>query len=170
VDGRPIERNSVRLGPLRVGGPPPGVTVTTAQPQNPLNLSFDNQITLLGFDLSRANNNPKSKILPEARKRNLKLYWRADTIPTSDYTVFIHLLDLQGNLVAQFDSPPAAGAYPTSLWNPGEIIADEHRLGELPPGRYALQIGLYRLDTGRRLPVAGTPDGTVKLAEIEFKE
>jgi hypothetical protein len=169
VDGRPIERNSVRLGPLRVGGPPPGVTVTTAQPQNPLNLSFDNQITLLGFDLSRANNNPKSKILPEARKRNLKLYWRADTIPTSDYTVFIHLLDLQGNLVAQFDSPPAAGAYPTSVWNPGEIIADEHRLGELPPGRYTLQVGLYRLDTGQRLPVVGKVDGAVKLVEFEEK-
>ncbi len=160
VDGQPIDRNSIRLGPLKVGGPPPGVTVTTAQPQNPLNLSFDHQITLLGFDLT---SNPKSKT------QNLKLYWRANTIPTADYTVFIHLLDPHDNLVAQFDSPPAAGAYPTSLWDPGEIIADEHRLGELPPGRYTLQVGLYRLDTGQRLPVAESPDGAIKLVEFEEK-
>ncbi len=159
ASGQPLDRNSVRLGPLKVGGPPPGVTIPEAHPQNPLNISFDNQITLLGFTLTSPIDNSQ-----------LTLFWRADSPPPADYTVFIHLLDPFGNLVAQFDSPPAAGAYPTSLWDPGEIIADEHRLHDLPPGRYTLQIGLYQPDTGERLTVAGSPDGAVKLGEVEVEE
>jgi hypothetical protein len=159
ASGQPLDRNSVRLGPLKVGGPPPGVTLPAATPQNPLNLSFADQITLLGFDI-----NPKSKIV------NLKLYWRADSLPPADYTVFIHLLDPLGNLVAQFDSPPAGGAYPTSLWDPGEIIVDEHLMPDLPAGHYTLQVGLYRPDTGERLPVEGSPEGAVRLVEFEVGE
>ncbi|MBI1876941.1 MAG: hypothetical protein HYR94_01670, partial [Chloroflexi bacterium] len=163
-NGQPLDRNSIRLGPLKIGGSPPGVTVPEAQPQNPLNISFGDQITLLGFDLNPAEGTQaKSKIV------NLKLYWRADSPPPTDYTVFIHLLDPAGNPAAQFDRPPAAGAYPTSLWDPGEIIAHEHLLQNLPPGRYTIQVGLYRPDTGERLAVAGSPDGAIKLAEIEVQ-
>ncbi|MCK6626269.1 MAG: glycosyltransferase family 39 protein [Anaerolineae bacterium] len=165
--GQPVDRNSVRLGPLKIGGPPPGVTVPAANPQNPLNLSFGNQITLLGFTMTRDEDqivNRKSKIV------NLKLYWRADSPPSTDYTVFIHLLDSTGKLIAQFDQPPAAGAYPTHLWDPGEIIADEHHLTDLPAGRYTLHIGLYNPATGERLAVAGSPEGVVRLAEIEVED
>jgi len=164
--GQPVDRNSVRLGPLKIGGPPPDITVPAAHPQNPLNLSFNNQITLLGFTMTGDEDqivNRKSKIV------NLKLYWRADSTPSTDYTVFIHLLDSAGNLTAQFDRPPAHGAYPTSLWDPGEIIADEHPLTDLSPGHYTLQIGLYNPTTGERLAVAGSPEGAVKLAEVEVK-
>jgi hypothetical protein len=166
-NGQPLDRNSVRLGPLKIGGPPPGVTVTQAAPQHPLNLSFNNQITLLGFTLTVDEDpivNRKSKIV------NLKLYWRADSSPSADYTIFIHLLDPQGNLAAQFDGPPAAGVYPTNLWDPGEIIADEHLLQGLPKGHYTVQIGLYRPETGERLPAAGSPDGAVRLTEVEVDE
>ena len=48
------------------------------------------------------------------------------------------------------------GGYPTSLWEPGEIIADEHTVNvhaDAPPGRYRLAVGLYRLTDGTRLPV-----------------
>jgi hypothetical protein len=154
-NGRPLDHNSVRLGPLKVGGPPPGITLPTAQPQNPLDLSFAGQITLLGFDLPTAAGNPiHNSQFTIHNLLLLTLFWCSDAMPAADYTVFIHLLDPAGNLVAQFDSPPAAGAYPTSLWDPGEIIPDEHLLPDLPPGHYTVQIGLYRPDTGQRLPVA----------------
>ncbi len=158
-NGQPLDRNSVRLGPLKVGGPPPGVTVVASQSEESINLSFGGQITLLGYS--------PAELRIDNCQLSITLYWRADTIPPADYTVFIHLLDPQDNLAAQFDSPPAAGAYPTSLWDPGEIIADAHRLSDLPPGRYTLQIGLYRPDTGERLAVPDSADGAVKLTEIE---
>jgi hypothetical protein len=144
VEGHPIPQNSVRLGPLKVGGPPPGVTVAAGvQPQQPLHHIFGEQITLLGFNL---------KPTAEAgAKFRLVLFWRAEGVPPADYTVFVHLLDEQGRLVTQADGPPANNAYPTSLWEAGEIIVDERTL--FPgPGTYTLQVGLYHPPSGERLP------------------
>jgi hypothetical protein len=84
----------------------------------------------------------------------IDLRWRALATPDRDYTVFIHLLDEMGNLVAGNDSPPLAGRYPTTIWTPGEEIADPHRLsipGHIAPGQYHLAMGLYYQPTGERL-------------------
>ena len=40
----------------------------------------------------------------------------------------IHLLDAEGNIVAQGDSPPVQGHYPTTMWTVGEMVRDEHPL------------------------------------------
>ena len=161
VDGRPIERNSVSLGPIKVGGPPPELIVTDAEPQNFINASFGDEITLLGFNLTDPNDNPIT---------NLSLFWQANTVPQADYTVFIHLLDSEGNLIAQADSPPAAGTYPTSLWDADEIVIDKRQLPELASGHYTIQVGLYRTETGERLPTSESSDGSVRLIEFEIKQ
>jgi hypothetical protein len=53
------------------------------------------------------------------------------------------------------------GSYPTGIWEPGEVIPDEYRFdtSDLSPGEYQLEIGMYVLETGERLPVV-MPDGT----------
>ncbi len=154
ANGQPSGGNSVRLGPLKVGGPPPGLTTGVVQPQNPLALNFGGQITLLGFTFNA---------------QHLTLFWQAGTIPQADYTVFVHLVDPSGRVVKQFDSPPANGAYLTSLWDAGEIIVDERRLSDLPPGRYEVMVGLYDPASGQRLPVEGAAEGAVKLMELEVR-
>ncbi|HEX9926650.1 MAG TPA: hypothetical protein VGD99_28650, partial [Anaerolineae bacterium] len=166
VEGQPIDQNSVRLGPIKVGGPPPGVTATEARPQMPINKTFGEQIMLLGFDLVDGAGNSGAA----SQDLQLTAYWQAEVVPAGDYTVFVHLVDAQDNVVAQFDGPPAGGQYPTSLWEPGEIIVDERVISGLSPGRYMLQVGLYRPDTGERLPAAGVSDGTVSLMEFEVEE
>jgi len=75
--------------------------------------------------------------------------------------VFIHLLDATGQIVAQHDGQPRNGAYPTSVWDAGEVVADEHVLdlpADLPTGAYRLRVGWYLPGTGDRLPVAGDGD------------
>ena len=74
-----------------------------------------------------------------------------------DYTVFIHLLDEEGRIVAQQDGEPFGGAYPTSVWQQGELLGDEYRLqlpASLPGGTYRVVAGLYRAgaEGGGRLP------------------
>lgn len=172
VDGHPIDQNSVRLGPIKVGGPPPGVTVTEARPQLVVNKTFGEQITLLGFDMVGGQEAGIRNQGLEVRGQDLRLtaYWQAEVVPAGDYTVFVHLLDAQVNVVAQFDGPPAGGQYPTSLWDPGEIIVGERAINGLSPGRYTLQVGLYRPDTGERLPVPGVSDGTISLMEFDVEE
>lgn len=86
---------------------------------------------------------------------DLELAWWALDVVGADYTVFLHAIDAEGRLVAQVDSPPLDGAYPTSLWSPGELIRETRpRLATPPGGR--LVVGLYDPTTGERLR---GPDG-----------
>ena len=80
------------------------------------------------------------------------------------YTIFVHLLDGNGELIAQLDRLP--DGYPTSDWKEGEIVIDRLQL-DLPPameaGRYFLQSGFYYLPTEERL---GEPQF---LGEVDIK-
>jgi len=78
------------------------------------------------------------------------LTWGATARPSRDYTVFVHLLDASGKLVAQADSQPRGGDFPTSVWQPGDRIADSYSL-QAPPGRYTVEVGMYDLPTLQRL-------------------
>lgn len=101
----------------------------------------------------------------------LKLYWQTTAPLIDDFTVFTQLLDAGGALAAGRDSQPLGGYFPTSQWPSGEIITDPVSLplpAELPPGRYTLITGMYRLDTLERLPVAGGSDFIV-LGQIEIQ-
>ena len=75
-----------------------------------------------------------------------------------DWTVFVHLQDEVGNLIAQDDAQPVRGDYPTSFWEMDEAVADEHLLvlpEGLAAGRYNLHVGLYALGTEEHLTVTG---------------
>ncbi|HLG72756.1 MAG TPA: 6-pyruvoyl-tetrahydropterin synthase-related protein [Chloroflexota bacterium] len=78
--------------------------------------------------------------------------WRATGDVSRDYTLFVHLSDSSGKVVAQADSPPQSNLYPTHLWETGDRISDTHVVPSVPPGDYRLSVGWYRADTGQRLP------------------
>ncbi|HXV42858.1 MAG TPA: hypothetical protein VEC96_07335, partial [Anaerolineae bacterium] len=89
------------------------------------------------------------------------------------YTVFLHLRNSDGATVAQQDGLSLAGAYPTSRWQPGEMVIDPFTLvlpADLPAGRYTLWAGLYQLETLKRLPVANDASGenAIRLGEIKL--
>ncbi len=164
ANNQPTGQTSIRLGPIKVGGPPPGVTAANPAPQVALNQSFGDQITLLGYDLIQPIENRKSKI------QNLKLilYWQAQTALPADYTAFVHLRNSANENAAQKDQPPTNGQYPTSLWGSGEIIVDEISLPleGIAAGKYTPVVGLYNFATGARLPVAGYPDHELRLESV----
>jgi hypothetical protein len=84
----------------------------------------------------------------------VRLDWQATTPLAHDYTVYLHLLDRDGRLVAQRDAPPAAGTQPTSSWPIGARIADRQTVplpADLPTGEFRLRTGLYDPRTGERL-------------------
>lgn len=92
---------------------------------------------------------------------SVTLYWEALLPVEQSYQVFVHLLDSAGQIVAQHDSLPRAGGYPTPWWQPGDVIEDTHPLAlpaGLPGGQYRLAIGLYRPEDGQRLRLAGGQD------------
>ncbi len=159
VDSESNQNQSATIGWLKLlpTAAPPLPAVTT-------DYYGDNVARLTGYDLER-----------ESRHLHLTLHWSCRAPMDRDYIVFVHLLDGDGNLLAQADGPPAGGDYPTSFWETGEIVVDRHTLDveDVPPGLYDLQIGLYLLDTGERLPISNA-DGerltndAIPLAEVHL--
>ncbi len=84
----------------------------------------------------------------------ITLHWNASVPPSKDYTVFVHMVSPDGKQVAQHDAQPGGGAFPTSLLSGGVEVPDNHLLdvSALPAGNYRLEIGLYDLASGARLP------------------
>ncbi len=89
------------------------------------------------------------------------LYWQTDQAITESYTAFVHLLDEAGQIVAQNDSLPRAGAYPTPWWQPDQLVEDMHPLAlppDLPPGTYQITVGFYNATDGQRLLLTDSTD------------
>jgi hypothetical protein len=88
----------------------------------------------------------------------VSLLWQADGRLDTPYTVFNHLVNTDGELVAQQDGMPQANTLPTTCWQPGEVIPDSYTLltpPDLPAGEYRLLTGLYESETGHRVPMTG---------------
>jgi hypothetical protein len=114
----------------------------------PVGARVGDAITLVGYDLS-------AEEIGAGGTLAVTLVWRADAIPEGDYTVFVHLVDEGGKLVAQDDRPPLGNEYRTSFWGPGDVVRDTYYLALEPdsePCACTLQVGMYDPDAGVRLP------------------
>ena len=73
----------------------------------------------------------------------LRLIWHAAEKPERDLSVFVHLLDTDGNVIAQDDrSAPVYGWRPLTTWVAGEVVRDIYTLPRLPEAT-AVRYGLY---------------------------
>jgi hypothetical protein len=99
---------------------------------------------------------------------DVRLWWKAEKPPQSDYSIGLHLLDAGGNLVAQIDRP-IRDQYlnqdvQTSQMEPGRIYIDVRTLDlppELPAGNYQLTLVVYQPWDGVRLTLADGSDTLV---------
>jgi len=101
--------------------------------------NFGNVIALVGYDVPTLNVKPGETV-------RVTLYWHARAKMDKSYTVFAHLLDAAGKVVAQQDAQPLRGARPTPTWVANEYLADAYELAlkpETPPGTYRIEIGWY---------------------------
>ena len=151
---------SVEEGPLSQGDrdPRPYTTFLAFYARPPTEgtvvARFGAGVELLGTEVTAA----------DGGRVRVRLIWRATAPVDEDYTVFLHYLR-DGERIAQGDSRAAGGHYPTTAWRPGDVVCDDHFLvgiGEPQPGRDRLRFGLWRPESGARLPIldeAGNPAG-----------
>jgi hypothetical protein len=126
-----------------------GVAPQPEEPAVPLDARFGEHIRLRGYALVGDSFAP-GDILPAT------LFWETQAPIPEPYKVTVQLLDGAGQLVAQHDTEPGDGLTPTTIWEPGQVLADRHGVplpADLAPGRYTLVVGLYHVATGERLPV-----------------
>jgi Dolichyl-phosphate-mannose-protein mannosyltransferase len=134
-----------REGALSKGDrdPEPIVTylVVRAEPYSTLPTpiaQFQNRVQLVGAQIE---------------DKRIRLTWHTPQRLDTDYVVFVHARR-DGALVAQHDGDPAGGLYPMSQWQPGDVVVDAHTLaGDWDAKRDQVIVGLYRRDTGERVPV-----------------
>jgi hypothetical protein len=140
-DGEPVFQ-VIRLEPA----PPLAALPDTAQPVDAL---LGDDLRLLGYDL------PDPIAVP-GETLQATLYWQARSQQERSYKVFMHFVDDTGKLWSQHDAVPRAWGYPTTAWQPGEIIADRVWLSipaDAPPGAYQLLVGMVDEGTGERLVI-----------------
>jgi hypothetical protein len=105
------------------------------------------------------------------RWMQISLFWQTDGSTRGDYKIFVHLLDDDGNNVAQADIRPGRGTLPPGNWLPGGFRDTiSINLSQTPPGLYRVVMGLYDPITLDRLEPVGTAadqDRRVSLGEIE---
>jgi hypothetical protein len=111
----------------------------------------------------------------DSQTLSVVIYWRAVSRVAQSYTVFVHMLDEEGRLVAQHDGPPGYGAFPVADWPAGEIVRDEHFLplpSALRAGTFKLMAGMYDPKSIERLPAGGpgavVADKAVFLGTVEL--
>ena len=103
------------------------------------------------------------------------LVWRALGKIDAYYSIYVKLLNNEGQAVAGWDGQPQNGAAPTLLWIPGETVKDRVVLdipADAPPGEYTVEVGMYRArDLARCLTLdgAGLPVGSVNLGAARLR-
>lgn len=102
----------------------------------------------------------------------ITLFWEAQTASDVNYVAFVHLLAPADAQVGARDTYPGLGRYPTTQWRPGDIFADPVSvplLGDKAvsgPVALRIEVGLYDLGTGERLPVTDAEGRSVELPVI----
>jgi 4-amino-4-deoxy-L-arabinose transferase-like glycosyltransferase len=140
-EGVPVDHAAILAGPPIEPARPPEYAI-----QHELHYQLGDEILLLGFDLDDS--------LFDSGYGCITLYWEALGDVAEDYSVFVHVVSGEDQLVDQSDSQPRGGFYPTAFWQEGEIIADEHCLrlpSDVRPSDYQIFTGMYLPQDMQRL-------------------
>jgi hypothetical protein len=121
-------------------------------------VSFGGEMRLLGYALETEAAQPGEAM-------RLTLYWQSEIAMDRNWSIFVHVVDEAGVIVAQRDRYPGMGSLATTLLTPGQTFADRYVL-PIPEAAYApaeaeIHVGLFDLADGTRLAL---PDGADSLA------
>ena len=130
---------------------------------------FGDYITLNGYTLNSEQFQPGDIV-------QVTLFWQTAVALSQRYKIFLHLVDAGGQPIAQRDSEPGGGLNLTTVWQPDEVIVDNHGLlipADTPSGQYRVLLGLYDVaDPAARLLI--TTDESVQdsitLVTFELRE
>jgi hypothetical protein len=114
-----------------------------------LDVTFGDKIKLLACQLDKG-------AVRRGDPLSITLYWQPLAEMEQDYNVFIHVLGRDEQVIAQKDTYPGMGSYPTSLWQVRGVIKDTYGMYVLPeskaPSRFRVDVGVYDRSTGEVLP------------------
>jgi hypothetical protein len=119
----------------------------------PLNANFEDELELIGYQTKIWPQDPifpppgrgrgQEEGYPAGSILQLTLYWRAPHKLAWDYALSLRLLDAPGQEIYKTDAAhPVLSSYPTTQWQPGEVVGDFY---ELPLPSSAAPLTLHLL-------------------------
>ncbi|MBA3531351.1 MAG: glycosyltransferase family 39 protein [Ardenticatenales bacterium] len=129
---------------------------TLPQGVTPLELQFGEGMRLEGYTID-------STLFAPSTPMELTLYWRVLQPMDEDYSIAVKGFGRDEELIARGDSFPDGGRWQTSLWQPGQLIADRWKIWfsgrTATPTVARLTVDVYRFDMLEMLPasVGGQP-------------
>jgi hypothetical protein len=136
-----VAETTLDLGTITIDGVPRQMTAPDVE--TVVNVNYGGLVALYGYTVQQTEAGVE-----------VRLVWQALEEMTTDYTVFVHMLDASGVTVDQRDAMPQNYAYPTSLWTPGEYITDVYNFSHGFLMEFTFRVGLYNQVTGDRLQVS----------------
>ncbi|MFP3895679.1 MAG: ArnT family glycosyltransferase [Anaerolineales bacterium] len=130
--------------------------------EHEMSATLGDAIGLIGYEIHPTTLQP-------GQSTYVTLYWRALEDMNKNYSVFVHVLDGEGNVVTQSDGFPLEDRYPTSQWQREQLLGDRHTLSvpaNTPPGTYRFAAGMYLLETMERLDVVEEEKESVSQDQI----
>jgi len=135
-----------RVGSFHLNSAGPGMIEVSKQVRTIAPPNLQGQPSPIGSEMTLAGYH----IVRGANTVDVTLYWKAETKPSGDYSVFVKLSDKNeiagpSDIIAQADSQsPVYGWYPTGQWQAGEIVRDDYRV-VLPAGTLlrTMTTGMY---------------------------
>jgi hypothetical protein len=155
------------IGPHYQPAAAPSAAELEAMPHLPAGgADFGGEMRLLGYQLAEAAITPGQTL-------HLKLFWQSEIAMDRNWSIFVHVVDDQGVIVAQRDRYPGNGLLATTLLAPGQTIADSYAI-PIPDVTVAgtgahLEVGLYDLADGTRLLLTSGGDA-VTIAGVSLAE
>lgn len=128
-----------------------------------INARFGDSIVLESFAMNTTRFNPHDVL-------QIQLSWSSDALLETRYKIFLQVLDSNGVMVAQRDAEPNGNQSPTTGWQVGESILDNHALLlDLPAGQYTVILGLYDVNNPSARLAVGEGD-YLELASLAIEE
>lgn len=120
-------------------------------PANRVEAMFEDELEVLGWELVDEDGRKVSSVVPQ-KVYCLRTYFRVHRPITENWKMFVHIDGFQRRYNG--DHAVLEGRYPPSLWQPGDILVDEHPIRLEPnftPGDYALYFGFFLGETRFRV-------------------
>lgn len=130
----PVNDNFTNIGVLRFDLTSCRPLDQAMAPPVPLTVDFTAPIQLNGYEIQKRHG-----------LWEVDLWWKSLGILDENYTVFVHLVNSTGEIIAQHDHIAGSDAYPTSQWREGTYLRNRFFL-EVPGDACAgcvIHIGLY---------------------------
>jgi hypothetical protein len=130
------------------------ITHEQRMPFTPRPAALEHGLTLEGVRLPPSAR-PGERVLIDTE-------WHAAQPLPGDYHLFVHVVDMAGTLVAQYDAVPGENTFPTTLWAHPQRWSQTAMVelpASLPAGIYDVYVGWYRFPDITRLAVNSAVKG-----------